>query len=151
MSRFGPEESVRNRLKSRSTLKAIDPRLPRFEHTVLALAVTSGFVFEVPQVIPVWGVLALLSAVRPEAAPVPRLYRMLVAPRVAPAAAVEEWPPWRAAAFVAAGLLGLGTLMLVIGDVGIAWGFGLAAASLGALAGVGGLCVGCGLHGRRRR
>lgn len=131
-------------------MKAIDPRMPRFEHTVLALAVTSGFVFEAPYVIPVWGLLMLLSGLLPTKAPVPRLYRALLAPRAATAVvSPEETAPWRAAAFLSAGLLGLGTLPMAFGHLGLAWLCALAAAGISAVTGVGGVCVGCRLHRRR--
>lgn len=68
-----------------------------------------------------------------------------------PPASTEAAGPWRTAAGLAAVLLGLGTLVLLVGDEGFSWIFALAAAGLGALAGVGGICVGCQLHTRRRR
>ena len=124
--------------------------MTRFEHTAMAGCLLCGFVFEVSALIPVWGVLMLLSALMPQAAPLPRLYQVLVFPRLKPGDTEEDGGPWRTAAFVTAGILGLGTLVLLIGDAGLAWVFGLVAAVLGALAGVGGLCLGCHLHGRRR-
>ena len=50
---------------------------------------------------------------------------------------------------VLAGILALGTLVLVVGDNAAAWAFGLPAAGLAALASVGGLCIGCQIHARR--
>ena len=117
--------------------------MPRFEHSVLALALACGFVFEVRHLIPVCGVLAGLSALRPSAGPVPRLYLAVVARRLGPPAGLEDPAPWRAAAAVTAGLLGVATLLLGLGDTGLAWAFGLAAAGLCAVTGVGGVCLAC--------
>ena len=124
--------------------------MARFEHTAMAACLLCGFVFEMSAFIPLWGVLMLLSGLMPQAAPLPRLYQVLVFPRLKPADAGEDAAPWRTAAFVTSGILGLGTLVLLIGDAGLAWVFGLVAAALGALAGVGRLCLGCHLHGWRR-
>ncbi|HLF41416.1 MAG TPA: DUF4395 family protein [Acidimicrobiia bacterium] len=124
--------------------------MPRFEHTLLAIGLLFGFVFAIPGFIPVWAVLMLASAVLGERAPVPRLYLAFVAPHLKPPGGPEEAGPWRSAALAAAGVLGVGTLVLAVGDEGVAWLFGLAAAVMGALAGVGDVCVGCRLHNRRR-
>jgi hypothetical protein len=114
----------------------------------------TGFVFSTPLVIPLVGVIAGVSAVKPEVSLVPRLIALLVEQRVGKEAAdsvrAEGYPPpWRAAAALLAGLLAAGTLVLAVGDRAVAWAFALPAAGLGALASVGGVCVGCQLHARR--
>jgi hypothetical protein len=133
---------------------ASPPALPRFDQGLLALALVTGFVFSEPLMIPVVGAVAAVSAVRPEVSPVPRLITGLVEQRFGAGAAdrlrADGYPPpWRAAAALLAAILALGTVVLVFGDRGIAWAFGLPAAALAALASVGGLCVGCQLHARR--
>jgi len=133
---------------------ASTPPLPRFDQGLLALALVTGFVFSEPLMIPLVGVVAAISAVRPEASPVPRLIALLVENRFGPEAgdklrADGYPPPWRAAAALLAGVLAVGTLVLLVGDAGAAWAFGLPAAGLAALASVGGICVGCQLHARR--
>lgn len=129
-----------------ATLSGIDPRLPRSDQAVLAVAVVTGFVFNAPVVIPAWAALALLSAIAPGRAPVPFLMTTYVLPRLRGAEILEDPGPWRTAALVCATLLGLATLVLVVGDRGLAWALALPAAVHGALAGVGGTCLGCRLH-----
>jgi len=135
-------------------MTASTPPLPRFDQGLLALVLVSGFVFSAPLVIPVVGVVAAVSAWRPEISPVPRLITLLIEQRFGADAfeAVEGdgYPaPWRTAAALLAGILAVGTLVLVVGDKAAAWAFGLPAAGLAALASVGGLCVGCQIHARR--
>ena len=137
-------------------MTASPPPLPRFDQGLLALLLVIGFVFAAPEVIPIVAVVAGISAVRPEASPVPKLITLLVENRFG-ADAVESLrtdgypPPWRAAAALLAGVLAVGTLVLLVGDAGAAWAFGLPAAGLAALASVGGICVGCQLHARRAK
>lgn len=135
-------------------MTASSPPLPRFDQGLLALVLVTGFVFSTPLVIPVVAAVAAVSAWRPEISPVPRLIAVLVEQRVGVDAAesirAEGYPPpWRTAAALLAGILAVGTLVLVVGDRAAAWAFGLPAAGLAALASVGGLCVGCQLHARR--
>jgi hypothetical protein len=130
------------------------PPLPRFDQGLLALVLVTGFVFSAPLVIPLVAVVSGISAVRPEISPVPKLISLLVEQRFGADAGesmrAEGYPPpWRAAAALQAAILTVGTLVLAIGDRAPAWAFGLAAAGLGALASVGGVCVGCQLHARR--
>jgi hypothetical protein len=130
------------------------PPLPRFDQGLLALALLTGFVFSEPLMIPVVGVVAAVSATRPDVSPVPRLITALVETRFGGEAAdsvrADGYPaPWRAAAALLAGILAAGTLVLLFGEAAAAWAFGLPAAALAALASVGGVCVGCQLHARR--
>lgn len=135
-------------------MTASPPPLPRFDQGLLALVLVTGFVFSTPLVIPVAAAVAAVSAWRPEISPVPRLITLLVEQRFGAEAGdslgAGGYPaPWRTAAALLAGILAAGTLVLVVGDKAAAWAFGLPAAALAALASVGGLCVGCQLHGRR--
>jgi hypothetical protein len=136
------------------------PPLPRFDQGLLALVLVTGFVFSTPLVIPVVAAVAAVSAVRPEMSPIPRLISLLVEQRFGADEAESMRaggypPPWRTAAGLLSGILAVGTLVLAVGGRGPAWAFGLAGAALGALASVGGVCVGCQLHAhqvdRRRR
>ena len=135
-------------------MTASTPPLPRFDQGLLALVLVTGFVFSTPLVIPLVAAVSAVSAIRPEISPVPRLISLLVEQRF-DAATTQSMladgypPPWRAAATLNAAILTLGTLVLAVGDRAPAWAFGLAAAALGALASVGGVCVGCQLHSRR--
>lgn len=135
-------------------MTASPPPLPRFDQGLLALVLVTGFVFSTPLVIPVVGVVAAISAVRPEISPVPRLIGLLVEQRFGADAGasvlVGGYPePWRASAALLAAILAVGTLVLLAGDTGPAWAFGLPAAALAALASVGGVCVGCQIYIRR--
>ena len=135
-------------------MSASAPSLPRFDQGAAALVLVSGFVFSTPLVIPVVAAVSAVSAVRPEISPVPRLITALTEQRLGAEAADslrgDGYPqPWRAAAALLAVILAVGTLVLFVGDAGVAWAFGLPAAGLAALASVGGICVGCQLHARR--
>ena len=137
-------------------MTASTPPLPRFDQGLLALVLVTGFVFSTPLVIPLVAAVSVVSAVCPEISPVPRLITLLVEQRFDPATTRSMLsdgytPPWRTAALLNAAILAVGTLVLAVGDRAPAWVFGLAAAALGALASVGGVCVGCQLHGRRRK
>lgn len=110
----------------------------------------TGFVFELPPVIPVWAVLALVSAVAPSLAPVPYLMSTYVLPRRKPAGPLDDPAPWRAAFLLEAAVLGLATLGLAVGSRPLAWVVALPAAVHGALAGVGGVCIGCNVFRRRQ-
>ena len=137
-------------------MTASTPPLPRFDQGLLALVLVTGFVFSTPLVIPLVAAVSVVSAVRPEISPVPRLITLLVEQRFDPATTRSMLsdgytPPWRTAALLNAAILAVGTLVLAVGDRAPAWVFGLAAAALSALASVGGVCIGCQLHGRRRK
>lgn len=116
-----------------------------------AVAVLSGFVFGAPYVIPVVAALSAATAVQGEAAPLPTLYHTFLSPRLRRPPSVEDAAAWRTASGLTTALLGAATMVLLVGDEGLAWALALPAAALGALAGVGGLCVGCEIHARRRR
>ena len=135
-------------------MTASTPPLPRFDQGLLALVLVTGFVFSAPLVIPLVAVVSAVSAVRPEISPVPRLIGLLTDQRFGAGAGESMLmggypPPWRAAAMLNSAILAVGTLVLVVGDRAPAWAFGLVAAALGALASVGGVCVGCQIHARR--
>lgn len=130
--------------------RTVDARSIRFDQTVMAVAVLCGFVFEAPWVIPIFAALEAATAVQGDQAPLPQLWHSLLASRRTSRPVPEDRGQWRTAALLTAGLLGAGTLVLLVGDGGFAWLLALPAAGLGALAGVGGLCVGCQLHARRR-
>lgn len=125
----------------------VDARSIRFDQTVMALGVLFGFVFDLPVLIPVLTAEEAAGAALGDGAPIPRLWHGMVAPRLRLRAAVPEAAgPWRAAFALNTALLGTGTAALMIVGPGLAWVVALPAAALGALAGVGRLCVGCQLH-----
>ncbi len=128
-----------------------DVRSFRFDQTVMALGVLCGFVFAAPYVIPISAALQAATAVQGRHAPVPRLWSEVLATRLVLPSASEASAPWRTQSALTAALLAAATVVLLVGDEGFAWFFALPAAALGALAGVGSVCVGCELHARRRR
>ena len=114
-----------------------------------AVAILSGFVFDAPYVIPIFAALGAATAVQGEDAPLPALWHTLLSPRLRRPPTAEDVAPGRAAAALSAALLGAATVVLLVGDEGPAWVPALPAAALDALAGVGGLCVGCEWYARR--
>lgn len=127
--------------------KPIDARGPRFNQGVLTLALLIGFVFDWRWVIPIWGVVLLLSATGgSDWGPFLRLYRDVIKPRLGPPNVIEDPRPPRFAATVGTVFLGAGTLALLAGVPGLAWGLALVVAALAALAAVTGICVGCEMY-----
>lgn len=124
--------------------RPIDARAPRFNQGVLALVLLAGYVVDWEWVIPVWGVVLLLSAVGgSNLGPFLRLYRDVIQPRLGPPKELEDPRPPRFAAAIGVVFLGGASLALLGGAAGLAWGLGLIVAALAALAAVTGLCVGC--------
>lgn len=125
----------------------IDARAPRFNQGVLTLALLIGFVFDARWVIPVWGVVLLLSAAGGSTwGPFLRLYRDVVRPRLSPPREIEDPRPPRFAATVGVIFLGAATAALGAGISGLAWALALVVAALAALAAVTGICVGCEMY-----
>lgn len=113
----------------------------------MAVGVLFGFVFDLPLVIPVLAASEAAGVALGDGAPLPRLWRQVLAPRLrVHTAAVEALGPWRIAFGLHAALLAAATLVAALAGPALAWAPALAAAALGALAGVGRLCVGCHLH-----
>lgn len=127
--------------------KPIDARAPRFNQGVLTAALLVGFVFDLRWVIPVWGVVLLLSAVGgSQYGPFLRLYRDVIQPRLGPPTEIEDPRPPRFAATIGTVFLGAASLALLAGAPGLAWGLSLVVAVLAALAAVTGICVGCEMY-----
>lgn len=132
--------------RSRGT---VDARSIRFDQTVMAVGVLFGFVFDLPVLIPLLTVGQAAGAILGDGAPVPRLWHEVLTPRLRlRTPAPEAAAPWRVAYGLNTALLGAGTAALVLIGPGLAWVVALPAAGLGALAGVGRVCVGCQLHAR---
>ncbi|HEY3239079.1 MAG TPA: DUF4395 family protein, partial [Acidimicrobiia bacterium] len=98
--------------------RTVDARSFRFDQTVMAVAVLWGFVFDAPWVIPIFAALEAATAVQGDQAPLPRLWRAVLAPQLRRPSATEDSGPWRTAAFLTTALLGAGTLVLLVGDEG---------------------------------
>lgn len=122
----------------------IDPRGPRFNQSVLAVALLSGFLFDWRPVVPLFAlVLGLGAALGPRYGPFLALYARVIKPRLAPPRQLEDPRPPRFAAAVGVGFLVAATLAFAAGAPGVGWGLALVVAALAALAAVTGLCVGC--------
>ncbi len=133
----------------------IDPRGPRFNQAVLAVALLVGFLLDLEAVAPVFAaVLFLGAALGPRYGPFLRLYAEVIKPRLAPPAELEDPRPPRFAAAVGVLFLVAATVAFAAGSAGIGWALALVVAALAALAAVTGICVGCEIYlllTRRRR
>ncbi|MGH9006038.1 MAG: DUF4395 family protein, partial [Acidimicrobiia bacterium] len=102
-----------------------DVRCFRFEHTVTAVALLSGFVFEAPWVIPIFAALSAATTVQGEEAPLPTLFHSLLSPRLRRPPTAEDTAPWRTAAGLSTLLLGTATLIWMVGNRALAWALAL--------------------------
>ena len=125
----------------------IDPRGPRLNQAVLAIALLGGFLADWRPVIPLFAVVLFLGAAfGPRYGPVLRFYAEIVRPRLAPPTELEDPRPPRFSAAVGVAFLGSATLALVAGASTLAWVLALIVAALAGLAAVTGLCIGCELY-----
>jgi hypothetical protein len=124
--------------------RPIDPRGPRFNQAVLALALLAGFVFDWRPVVPMFAVVLLLGAAfGPRYGPFLRLYAAVIGPRLSPPRMLEDPRPPRFAAALGVLVLTMASLAFLAGAPGLAWGLALVVAALAGLSATTGLCVGC--------
>jgi hypothetical protein len=129
------------------TPKPIDPRGPRFNQTVLAVALVLGFVFQVWYVVPVFAVVLFIGAAfGPRYGPFLRLYASVIKPRLAPPAELEDPRPPRFAATVGVVFLTAATIAFLAGATVLGWVLALIVAALAGLAAATGICVGCEIY-----
>ncbi|HEY5697143.1 MAG TPA: DUF4395 domain-containing protein [Acidimicrobiales bacterium] len=122
----------------------IDPRGPRTNQAVLAVALLAGFLADWRPVVPIFAVVLLLGAAfGPRYGPVLRFYADVVKPRLGPPAELEDPRPPRFAAAVGVAFLVAASLSFLAGAPGLAWSLALVVAALAGLAAVTGICVGC--------
>lgn len=127
-----------------SVPKPIDPRGPRFNQTVLAIALLLGFVLQVWAVAPIFAVVLFLGAAfGPRYGPFLRLYVEVIKPRLAPPRELEDPRPPRFAATVGVIFLGAATIAFLAGATVVGWILALIVAALAGLAAATGICVGC--------
>jgi hypothetical protein len=125
----------------------IDPRGPRFNQAVLAVALVAGWLADARWVVPAFAVVLLLGAAfGPRYGPFLRLYAEVVRPRLRPPAEMEDPRPPRFAAAVGVAFLGAATVAFALDAVGLAWALALVVAGLAALAAMTGICVGCEMY-----
>ena len=125
----------------------IDPRGPRTNQAVLAVALLAGFLADARAIVPVFaGVLFLGAAFGPRYGPVLRFYAEVIKPRLAPPTELEDPRPPRFAAAVGVIFLAAATIAFAAGAPGLGWALALVVAALAGLAAVTGICVGCEIY-----
>jgi hypothetical protein len=125
----------------------IDPRGPRFNQAVLAIALLGGFLLDWRVIVPVFAVVLLLgAALGPRYGPFLALYAKVIRPRLAPPRELEDPRPPRFASSVGVVFLGAASLAFLAGHAGIGWALALIVAALAALSATTGICVGCELY-----
>ncbi len=130
-----------------ATPAPIDPRGPRFNQAVLAVALFGGFLVDWRPVVPLFALVLLAGAAfGPRYGPFLALYAKAIRPRLGPPAVLEDPRPPRFAAAVGVVFLTAGTLAFAAGRPGLAWGLALVVAALAALSAVTGICVGCEMY-----
>lgn len=131
----------------RDAPQAIDPRGPRFNQTVLAIALLGGFVLGAWFVVPIFAVVLLLGAAfGPRYGPFLRIFAQFVRPRLSPPTELEDPRPPRFAAAVGVVFLTAATVAFVVGSTTLGWVLALVVAGLAALSAATGICVGCELY-----
>lgn len=122
----------------------IDPRGPRVNQAVLAVALAAGFALDWRPVVPLFAaVLALGAALGPRWGPVLRVYSEVIRPRLGPPPHLEDPRPPRFASAVGVLFLVAAGAAFLAGAPGLGWALALVVAALAALAATTGLCVGC--------
>lgn len=130
-----------------TTPAPIDPRGPRTNQAVLAVALVLGFLTGQWLVVPVFGVVLFLGAAfGPKWGPVLRVYGALIRPRLKPPHELEDPRPPRFAATVGVVFLGASTLAFLFGASTLGWTLALIVAALAAAAATTGICVGCEMY-----
>jgi hypothetical protein len=125
----------------------IDPRAPRFNQSVLTLALVLGFALQWWYVAPIFAVVLFLGAAfGPRYGPFLRVYAQFVKPRLAPPTELEDPRPPRFAAAVGVVFLSAATVFFVAGLGAVGWALALIVAVLAALSAVTGICVGCEIY-----
>ncbi len=130
-----------------STPAPIDPRGPRTNQAVLAIALVTGFLTGQWLVVPIFaGVLFLGAAFGPKWGPVLRFYGTFIKPKLKPPVELEDPRPPRFAATIGVIFLGASTLAFLLGSSTLGWTLALIVAALAATAATTGICVGCEMY-----
>lgn len=125
----------------------IDPRGPRTNQAVLAVALVLGAAFGQTWVVPLFALVLLLGAAfGPKWGPVLRLYQVVIRPRLGPPHELEDPRPPRFAAAVGVVFLVAATVAFAAGATLLGWVLALVVAALAGLAAVSGICVGCEIY-----
>src|SRR5437588_12373579 len=130
-------------MPAQTTPRPIDPRGPRFNQAILAVALLVGFVLDWRPVVPLFAVVLFLGAAfGSRYGPFLRLYADVVRPRLSPPTALEDPRPPRFAAAVGVIFLAAGSLAFLAGAPGVGWALALVVAALAGLSAATGICVG---------
>ena len=122
----------------------IDPRGPRTNQAVLAVALLVGFLVDWRPVVVILAVVLFLGAAfGPRYGPVLRFYAEVVRPRLAPPAELEDPRPPRFAAAIGVAFLLAADIAFLAGAPGLGWALALVVAALAGLAATTGICIGC--------
>ena len=125
----------------------IDPRGPRFNQAVLAVALLGGFLVDWRPVVPLFALVLLAgAALGPRYGPFLALYAKAIRPRLGPPRELEDPRPPRFSAALGVAFLAAASLAFAAGSPGLGWGLALVVAALAALAAVTGICVGCEMY-----
>ncbi|MEX1218021.1 MAG: DUF4395 family protein [Acidimicrobiales bacterium] len=125
----------------------IDPRGPRTNQAVLAVALGVGFLSGQWFFVPLFGVILFLGAAfGPKWGPVLRLYSAVLRPRLGAPHELEDPRPPRFAAAVGVLFLASSTMAFVFGLSALGWTLALIVAALAALAALTGVCIGCEMY-----
>ena len=142
-----PTRLVGFKMAVMATPAPIDPRGPRFNQAVLAVALLGGFLADWRPVVPMFALVLLAgAALGAKYGPFLALYGRVIRPRLAPPREMEDPRPPRFAAAVGVIVLTAATLAFAAGAGGIGWGLALVVASLAGLSAVTGICVGCEIY-----
>jgi len=105
-----------------SGTESVDARADRAVQGAITIVTLGAFVFRAPWVIPVLAVLVGAGALLgPAGNPFHRLFAGVVTPRISKPSAVVPSSTIRAQDILAAALLGIATILLLIGLGGVAW------------------------------
>ena len=130
-----------------ATPQPIDPRGPRFNQAVLAVALLLGFLADAQWVAAVFAVVLFLGAAfGARYGPFLRLYAEVVKPRLGAPKELEDPRPPRFAATVGVVFLSASTIAFLTGAATLGWGLALIVAALAGLSAITGICVGCEIY-----
>jgi hypothetical protein len=125
----------------------IDPRGPRFNQGVLAVALVVGFLVDWQWIAPLFAVVLLLGALfGARGGPFLRLYAEVIRPRLGPPSELEDPRPPRFASSMGVFFLLAATIAFLAGAAVVGWVLVLLVASLAGLSAVTGICVGCEIY-----
>ncbi len=129
------------------TPKPIDPRGPRFNQAMIALALVVGFVVDWEPIVPaVATVLALGAALGPRFGLFLAIYAYFIRPRLEPPSELEDPRPPRFAAAMGTLVLAASTVAFLAQAELVGWVLAMTVAFLAGFSTTTGICVGCEIY-----